>query len=180
MMRMKITMTSSLPFPRTAKPCHLKALPTPLTPVFSTLARPTLNQRTFNILPTIGGRVPLVIPTCPEPSRRVPITSQTPVLFSWLPSDDSTFNFELSTLLTRHSPQPRWPLGTVRCTFRRRNEVNPLNKNLAKAAAVGALGGFLFGFDTAVISGTTQALTGVYHLSPEQLGLTVSMALIGT
>jgi SP family arabinose:H+ symporter-like MFS transporter len=55
-----------------------------------------------------------------------------------------------------------------------------LNQNLAKAAAVGALGGFLFGFDTAVISGTTQALTTVYHLSPEQLGLTVSMALIGT
>jgi len=55
-----------------------------------------------------------------------------------------------------------------------------VNKNLAKAAAVGALGGFLFGFDTAVISGTTQALTGVYHLTPEQLGLTVSMALIGT
>jgi len=55
-----------------------------------------------------------------------------------------------------------------------------VNKNLATAAAVGALGGFLFGFDTAVISGTTQALTIVYHLSPEQLGLTVSMALIGT
>ena len=55
-----------------------------------------------------------------------------------------------------------------------------MNKNLAKAAAVGALGGFLFGFDTAVISGTTQALTTVYHLSPGQLGLTVSMALIGT
>ena len=55
-----------------------------------------------------------------------------------------------------------------------------MNNNLAKAAAVGALGGFLFGFDTAVISGTTQALTGVYHLTPEQLGLTVSMALIGT
>lgn len=55
-----------------------------------------------------------------------------------------------------------------------------MNKNLTKAAAVGALGGFLFGFDTAVISGTTQALTAAYHLSPEQLGLTVSMALIGT
>jgi len=55
-----------------------------------------------------------------------------------------------------------------------------VNQNLAKAAAVGALGGFLFGFDTAVISGTTQALTAVYHLTPGQLGLTVSMALIGT
>ena len=55
-----------------------------------------------------------------------------------------------------------------------------MNGNLAKAAAVGALGGLLFGFDTAVISGTTQALTNVYSLSPEQLGTTVSMALIGT
>jgi SP family arabinose:H+ symporter-like MFS transporter len=55
-----------------------------------------------------------------------------------------------------------------------------VNTNLAKAAAVGALGGLLFGFDTAVISGTTQALSNVYSLNPAQLGLTVSMALIGT
>jgi sugar porter (SP) family MFS transporter len=55
-----------------------------------------------------------------------------------------------------------------------------MKANLAKAAVVGALGGLLFGFDTAVISGTTAALTDVYSLSPEQLGLTVSMALIGT
>jgi sugar porter (SP) family MFS transporter len=45
---------------------------------------------------------------------------------------------------------------------------------------VGALGGLLFGFDTAVISGTTQALTSTYHLSPTLLGVTVSSALIGT
>jgi MFS transporter, SP family, arabinose:H+ symporter len=55
-----------------------------------------------------------------------------------------------------------------------------LNKNLAKAAAVGALGGFLFGFDTAVIAGTTQALSLAYGLSAEQLGRTVTIALIGT
>ena len=45
---------------------------------------------------------------------------------------------------------------------------------------VGALGGLLFGFDTAVIAGTTHSLTAVYGLSPSQLGLTVAMALIGT
>jgi sugar porter (SP) family MFS transporter len=45
---------------------------------------------------------------------------------------------------------------------------------------VGALGGLLFGFDTAVISGTTHALTQVYHLSPALLGVTVSSALVGT
>jgi SP family arabinose:H+ symporter-like MFS transporter len=55
-----------------------------------------------------------------------------------------------------------------------------LNKNLAKAAAVGALGGFLFGFDTAVIAGTTQALTAIYNLTAGQLGVTVSIALVGT
>jgi MFS transporter, SP family, arabinose:H+ symporter len=38
----------------------------------------------------------------------------------------------------------------------------------------------LFGFDTAVIAGTTHSLTAVYGLSPRALGLTVSMALIGT
>jgi len=51
---------------------------------------------------------------------------------------------------------------------------------LRKAAAVGALGGLLFGFDTAVIAGTTHSLTAVYSLSPSNLGLTVAMALIGT
>ena len=41
-----------------------------------------------------------------------------------------------------------------------------LNYYLAKGTLVGALGGLLFGFDTAVISGTTQQLTNVFHLSP--------------
>lgn len=51
---------------------------------------------------------------------------------------------------------------------------------LFKSSAVGALGGLLFGFDTAVISGTTQALTKQYNLSPDMLGFTVSSALWGT
>jgi MFS transporter, SP family, arabinose:H+ symporter len=55
-----------------------------------------------------------------------------------------------------------------------------MNANLAKATAVGALGGLLFGFDTAVISGTTHALTITYGLSPKALGVTVAMALVGT
>jgi MFS transporter, SP family, arabinose:H+ symporter len=54
------------------------------------------------------------------------------------------------------------------------------NPNLLKATAVGALGGLLFGFDTAVIAGTTHSLTLAYALTSRQLGLTVSMALIGT
>src|SRR5580693_4348971 len=55
-----------------------------------------------------------------------------------------------------------------------------MNANLAKATAVGALGGLLFGFDTAVIAGTTHQLTVVFNLSPSTLGLTVSIALWGT
>jgi SP family arabinose:H+ symporter-like MFS transporter len=55
-----------------------------------------------------------------------------------------------------------------------------MNANLAKATAVGALGGLLFGFDTAVISGTTHSLTMAYGLSPKALGTTVAMALLGT
>jgi SP family arabinose:H+ symporter-like MFS transporter len=55
-----------------------------------------------------------------------------------------------------------------------------LNSNLIKGTAVGALGGLLFGFDTAVIAGTTQSLTTVFHLSAAQLGITVSSALWGT
>ncbi|MGA9689671.1 MAG: MFS transporter, partial [Candidatus Sulfotelmatobacter sp.] len=54
------------------------------------------------------------------------------------------------------------------------------NPYLLKSTVVAALGGLLFGFDTAVISGTTRNLTEVYHLTPHLLGITVSAALIGT
>jgi sugar porter (SP) family MFS transporter len=55
-----------------------------------------------------------------------------------------------------------------------------MSANLFRAAAVGALGGLLFGFDTAVIAGTTHQLTLAFHLTPSSLGLTVSIALWGT
>ena len=45
---------------------------------------------------------------------------------------------------------------------------------------VASLAGLLFGFDTAVISGVTTALRTVFHLSEAGLGLTVSIALLGT
>ena len=47
-------------------------------------------------------------------------------------------------------------------------------------AIVASLAGLLFGFDTAVISGVTQALREVFHLSPARLGTAVSSALWGT
>lgn len=55
-----------------------------------------------------------------------------------------------------------------------------LSGSLLKSTIVAALGGLLFGFDTAVISGTTQGLTTQYHLSPDSLGITVASALVGT
>jgi sugar porter (SP) family MFS transporter len=45
---------------------------------------------------------------------------------------------------------------------------------------IAALGGLLFGLDTAVISGTTASLTAAFHLTPATLGFTVSSALFGT
>ncbi len=55
-----------------------------------------------------------------------------------------------------------------------------LNSLLLRSALVGALGGLLFGFDTAVISGATHQLTQVFSLSASQLGFTVSIALFGS
>lgn len=51
---------------------------------------------------------------------------------------------------------------------------------LLLSAIVAALGSLLFGFDTAVISGTTKALRQVYELNDNLLGFTVSSALFGT
>jgi SP family xylose:H+ symportor-like MFS transporter len=51
---------------------------------------------------------------------------------------------------------------------------------LVRSTVIAALGGLLFGFDTAVISGTTAALQSVYDLSGFGLGFTVASALIGT
>jgi sugar porter (SP) family MFS transporter len=55
-----------------------------------------------------------------------------------------------------------------------------LNSTLLKSTVVAALGGLLFGFDTAVIAGATQALKVLYHLSPLGEGFTVASALVGT
>ncbi|MBI4873805.1 MAG: sugar porter family MFS transporter [Acidobacteria bacterium] len=54
------------------------------------------------------------------------------------------------------------------------------NQYLVKSTIVAALGGLLFGFDTAVIAGTTRSLTAEYGLSAASLGLTVASALWGT
>jgi MFS transporter, SP family, arabinose:H+ symporter len=55
-----------------------------------------------------------------------------------------------------------------------------LSGSLLKSTIVAALGGLLFGFDTAVIAGATAGLTTTFSLTPRSLGLTVAIALIGT
>ncbi len=55
-----------------------------------------------------------------------------------------------------------------------------MNKKLLFATVVSALGSLLFGFDTAVISGTTKFITQYFSLSDATLGITVSIALWGT
>jgi len=70
----------------------------------------------------------------------------------------------------------------------------PINRYVLRSTFVGALGGLLFGFDTAVISGTTDGITHAFGLhdiqlslpllhrtfSLSELGITVSIALVGT
>ncbi|WP_226016446.1 sugar porter family MFS transporter [Novosphingobium sp. FKTRR1] len=49
-----------------------------------------------------------------------------------------------------------------------------------RSAVLASLAGLLFGIDTAVISGVTQALQQTFALTPQGLGLAVSAALWGT
>lgn len=49
-----------------------------------------------------------------------------------------------------------------------------------RSAIVAALGGLIFGFDTAVISGAEKSIQEIFQLSDGMLGFTVTTALIGT
>ena len=55
-----------------------------------------------------------------------------------------------------------------------------MNRSLFHIVLAAALGGFLFGFDSGVISGCEQAIQNEFHLSAFWHGLIVSGALIGT
>ncbi|MGM0531361.1 MAG: sugar porter family MFS transporter [Bacteroidota bacterium] len=54
------------------------------------------------------------------------------------------------------------------------------SKLLVRSAYVAALGGFLFGFDTAVISGAETSIQDFWSLSGFWHGFTVAIALVGT
>ncbi|MGO1245434.1 MAG: sugar porter family MFS transporter [Sphingobacterium sp.] len=53
-------------------------------------------------------------------------------------------------------------------------------KPVWKFTLIASLGGFLFGFETAVISGAEQIIQKLWHLDSVRHGLTVSISLIGT
>ncbi|MBW3128673.1 sugar porter family MFS transporter [Hymenobacter profundi] len=55
-----------------------------------------------------------------------------------------------------------------------------MKKNVFFWSVVVALGGLLFGFDTAVISGAEKSVQQLWQLNSYQHGLTMSIALIGT
>jgi sugar porter (SP) family MFS transporter len=55
-----------------------------------------------------------------------------------------------------------------------------INAFLLRCTLVAALGGFLFGFETAVISGAEKTIQALWSLSDFSLGFTVAASLIGT
>lgn len=57
--------------------------------------------------------------------------------------------------------------------------LRPRTSRTVLVTGTAALGGFLFGYDTAVINGAVKAVGEFYHASPFVLGLAVAAALIG-
>jgi sugar porter (SP) family MFS transporter len=55
-----------------------------------------------------------------------------------------------------------------------------INSFLLRCTLIAALGGFLFGFETAVISGAEKTIQALWGLSDFLLGFTVAASLIGT
>src|SRR2546421_3787638 len=56
----------------------------------------------------------------------------------------------------------------------------PMVGRVVMVASVAAIGGFLFGFDTAVINGAVAAVAKEFNVGPVRLGLSVSAALLGS
>jgi len=58
--------------------------------------------------------------------------------------------------------------------------MQPTNTSILAWSSIVAMGGFLFGFDTAVISGVEKSIQELFKLSPFWHGFTIASALIGT
>jgi SP family sugar:H+ symporter-like MFS transporter len=59
------------------------------------------------------------------------------------------------------------------------HEDGTTGKGAVRIAAVAALGGFLFGYDSAVINGAVAAVEHEFHANPASLGFAVASALLG-
>src|SRR5277367_4669306 len=77
-------------------------------------------------------------------------------------------------------PRITWHHSALLGVTRKQDGGMKLNGFLLKSTIVAALGGLLFGFDTAVIAGAIDALKVLFSLSDWELGVTVSSALVGT
>jgi sugar porter (SP) family MFS transporter len=53
-------------------------------------------------------------------------------------------------------------------------------QNVISVAIIIALGGFLFGYDIAMMSGTTSQLESIFNLNSLWLGFTIAIAILGT
>lgn len=58
--------------------------------------------------------------------------------------------------------------------------VRPKNNYVILISCAAALGGFLFGFDTAVINGAVSAISGAFNIGSVMTGFAVSCALLGS
>src|SRR6202142_171827 len=63
-----------------------------------------------------------------------------------------------------------------------RNEIvrTPVNHRIIVWSITSALAGFLFGFDTVVISGAEQTIQSLWHLGASTHGVAIASALYGT
>jgi SP family sugar:H+ symporter-like MFS transporter len=59
------------------------------------------------------------------------------------------------------------------------HDENSTGKGVIRIASVAALGGFLFGYDSAVINGAVTAVEAEYHANSASLGFAVASALLG-
>src|SRR5215510_5124119 len=57
---------------------------------------------------------------------------------------------------------------------------NPMTARIFFWSLTSALAGFIFGFDTVVISGAEQKIQALWGLSPEMHGIAMASALYGT
>src|ERR1700748_3996696 len=64
--------------------------------------------------------------------------------------------------------------------FRSINKLSAMLSYPVRIALIAALGGFLFGFETVVISGAEKTLEAFWHLSSFAHGFTIASSLIGT